>query len=64
MKAYNRIKNRGIEVFLFRESDIGDQATALATAPVNDRKFFSKYKLWKQRREAVEVLPVGFVDPD
>ena len=64
MKAYDRIKNRGIEVSLFREPDIDNQATALATEPVSDRKFFSKFKLWRQRREAVEVLPVGFVDPD
>ena len=67
MKAYHQIENHGIGVYLFREPDIGNQATALATEPVTDgdRKFFSRYRLWRHvRREVVEVLPDGFVDPD
>jgi len=41
-----RLDFHGIPHVIFREPDIGDQATALATAPTTDKKFFSRYKLW------------------
>jgi hypothetical protein len=49
LKAQRQIERRGIKTVLFREPDIGDQATALATEPISgqDRKFFSRYKLWR-----------------
>ena len=38
----------GIRTYLFREPDLGDQATALATEPIVGalRKVFSKHPLW------------------
>lgn len=49
LKAAYRIRSKEIPVYVFREPDIGDQATALATAPVNgaSRKIMSRYPLWK-----------------
>lgn len=44
---YERLKRNGTVSTLFREPDIGNQATAFATEPVADRKFFSRYQLWK-----------------
>ena len=42
--------NSDIRYTLFREPDLGDQATALATEPIDDRRrrrFMSRYKLWE-----------------
>lgn len=49
MKAEHRLKSRNIKTLMFREPDIGDQATALSTEPINGstRKFMSRYPLWK-----------------
>ena len=49
LEAQEKIRERGIESVLFREPDIGDQATALCTEPVwgSRRKIFSSYKLWR-----------------
>ena len=49
MRAHDRLERQGIRTVLFREPDIGNQATALATEPVNGsvRKSLSKYPLWK-----------------
>lgn len=49
MRAYARLTEHGIPVHLFREADLGDEATALASAPVvgEERKRFSRYPLWK-----------------
>ena len=44
---YERLRSNGVVATLFREPDIGSQATAFATEPVADRKFFSRYQLWK-----------------
>lgn len=50
LRAYARLTEHGIPTHLFRESDLGDQATALASAPVvgEDRRRFSRYPLWKE----------------
>ncbi len=49
LKALDRIRFRGVNVVLFREADMNDEATALATEPVSGkaRKAFAKYPLWK-----------------
>lgn len=49
LKAQAKLKRRGIDLVLFLEPDIGNQATALATLPLNDnqRKLMSKFKLWR-----------------
>jgi len=49
LRAQARIESRGIKTILFREPDIGDQATALATEPIfgNRRKALSRYQLWE-----------------
>lgn len=46
-KAY--LDQHGIPHVMFREPDIGNQATALATLPVNpeQRKRLSRWKLWR-----------------
>lgn len=43
------LEQHGIPHVLFREPDIGNQATALATLPVNptQRKRLSRWKLWR-----------------
>lgn len=43
-----KTESRGIKTILFREPDINNQATAFATEPIpnNNRKIFSKLKLW------------------
>lgn len=48
LKAQWRIARKGIRMYVFREPDIGGQATALATEPIAAglRKVFSKYRLW------------------
>lgn len=47
-KAAYRIQEHGIPAHVFHEPDIGNEATALATSPVNgeSRKIFRKYPLW------------------
>lgn len=57
-----KLEARGIRFTLFREPDIDNQATALATEPLsgNVRKFFSKWKLWKGGeicRRYTDVVP-------
>jgi hypothetical protein len=49
LKADFDLKNRGIRSVVFREPDLGDKATALATEPLDkdSRKFLSRYPLWK-----------------
>lgn len=44
-----RLDSLGIEHTIFREPDIGDEATALATRGVTteERKKLSRYSLWK-----------------
>ena len=55
LKAYRELIAQGLPAILFREADMGDQATALASAPIvgKDRKAFSKYKLWREPQPAV-----------
>lgn len=47
-KAHWMIEQSGIRSYLFREPDLGDEATALATEPIfgSKRKMFSKFNLW------------------
>ena len=47
--AQNDIERKGFRTVLFREPDLGGQATALATEPIpkNKKNKLSKYKLWK-----------------
>jgi hypothetical protein len=48
LRAYERLKLLKIPCTLFHEPDIDNQATALATAPVEtNRNAFAKWKLWK-----------------
>jgi hypothetical protein len=49
LKADYRLKASGIKTVTFREPDLGDRATALATEQVNEaaRKVLSRYPLWK-----------------
>lgn len=44
-----RLCRHGIKFIVFREPDIGNQATAFCTEPIDDsrRKLFTKYKLWR-----------------
>jgi len=43
-----KLEWKKIRHYLFREPDLGGQATALATEPLDAaaKKFFSKYELW------------------
>lgn len=43
-----RLAVAGIQTLLFREPDMGDAATALASAPIRGetRRHFRRYKLW------------------
>lgn len=47
-KAHWMVEQSGIRSYLFREPDLGDEATALATEPIfgSKRKLFSKFNLW------------------
>ena len=54
LKALDRIRFRGINVVLFREPDMNDEATALATEPLSGsaRRVCSKYPLWGTERKS------------
>lgn len=49
LKAKHYIEQKGIRTILFREPDIDNQATAMATEPMSelDRRKLSKFKLWE-----------------
>jgi hypothetical protein len=49
LKSQARIESRGIRFVLFREPDMNDEATALASEPLNGtgKKAFANYKLWR-----------------
>lgn len=46
----NRLSKQGIRFASFREPDIGDQLTSIATEPIfgEDRDFFRKFQLLKE----------------
>lgn len=48
LEAHQDLLSQGIPAVLFRENDLGDQATALAAAPVRgrQRRAFSNFSLW------------------
>lgn len=48
LREHARLVHAGIPLTLFREPDLDDQATALATAPVSGeaRKLFRHHTLW------------------
>lgn len=49
LETHKKLGKRDIRSVLFREPDIGDQATALCTEPIwgSRRKLFAQYKLWR-----------------
>lgn len=49
LRAEAYLQHRGIGTVLFNEPDIGNEATALATEPINGshRKALSRYQLWE-----------------
>lgn len=49
LKEHQRLLDLGIRCILFREPDIGNQATAIATEPIygDRRRHFRKYQLVK-----------------
>ena len=49
LEAQDRLRFRGIRCVLFREPDIGHQATALATEPLDRGRSaaLARYPLWK-----------------
>lgn len=49
LKAQYDIEQMGFRTVLFREPDLGGQATALATEPIPEcvKKKLSKYPLWR-----------------
>lgn len=50
IKANEKMRARGIKTILFREPDMGHQATALATEAIDSdlRRYCSNYKLWEK----------------
>jgi hypothetical protein len=52
LQEAERLTGAGIPLTLFREPDIGNAATALATAPISGeaRKLFRHHKLWNPER--------------
>lgn len=51
-EASERLTKLGIEHYMFEEDDMGDQATALATRPLDaaERKHMYHYRLWNNER--------------
>lgn len=49
LRMKDRLDQREIRSYVFREPDIGDQATALATEPIMgpQRKTLARYPLWE-----------------
>lgn len=49
LDARDRLQHHGLRTVLFREPDLGDRATALATEPLpsSRRNILSRYPLWK-----------------
>lgn len=49
-KAEDRLGRKNIRHYLFKEPDLGNQATALATEPLDEprRKMMGRYQLWKE----------------
>lgn len=49
LKAEYALNQRGVRSVIFKEPDLGNRATALATEPINGefRKLLSRYPLWK-----------------
>jgi len=49
LKAEHRLGIDGVQTVVFREPDIGNEATALATEPlsVDRRKPLGRYELWE-----------------
>lgn len=50
IEAVHRLERKRVDHVLFTEPDMGHEATALATAPVNGntRRIFSNYPLWRE----------------
>ena len=48
-RAQEKLAKRDIKMVIFREPDIENQATAIATEPIGPevRKYLSSYPLWK-----------------
>jgi hypothetical protein len=48
LKEFNKLNFLNIPTVLFKEPDIGNQATALCTIPLSEEscRFFKKWKLW------------------
>lgn len=49
-EAQTKLEARGVKHYMFVEDDFGDQATALATEPLQGsrRRILSDYPLWKE----------------
>lgn len=49
MQAIDRLTSHGIRISIFREPDLENQITAIATEPLSKptRKIMSKYQLWR-----------------
>jgi len=60
-RAQAMLEYRGIRHYTFVEDDIGDQATALATEPIEgaDRRVLRKYPLWNEGRSRPVPHPEG-----
>jgi hypothetical protein len=54
LRTRERLEAHGIATVLFREPDLRDEATALATAPLTRdlRRALSRYPLWKEAAHA------------
>jgi hypothetical protein len=48
LREFDKLNFLNIPTVLFREPDIGNQATALCTIPLSEEscRFFKKWKLW------------------
>ena len=56
-EAKDRLDWKGIRNYIFLEDDIGDQATALATEPLDRgrKKFLSSYPLWREPAKVTSI---------